>query len=62
MRLDDQAEFELVEAPPDVLVGLVTELTLAAWALQRRPIPDYARADMPGRLVRLQVRAEPGDG
>jgi len=62
MRLEDQADVELIDAPRNVLVGMVTELTLAAWAMQRRPIPDYARAEMPGRLARLQVRDEPGAG
>lgn len=32
------------------------ELAETGWALLGRPLPDYTRADMPGRVLR------PGDG
>ncbi|MCA9517048.1 MAG: hypothetical protein KC635_19030 [Myxococcales bacterium] len=42
----------VIDAPPGVLIGLVTELTLAAWSLRGEPIPDYERGEAPGRVVR----------
>ena len=33
-------------------VGMLWELTLGAWSLTGRPLPDYPRTAMPGRLVR----------
>jgi hypothetical protein len=50
----------LGESPSDVLhdvspadcIAMVWSLTLDAWAAAGRPIPDYARADAPGRLLR----------
>ena len=50
--LANQPEVETVVASAAELVGLVYELTLAGWALSGREIPDYARAAMPGRVVR----------
>jgi hypothetical protein len=36
-------------------LAMMWELTLGAWSLTGLPLPDYTRANMPGRLVR------PGD-
>ena len=52
VRLDDVAELERVEGTPAELIGLVTELTLAAWAMRGEPIPDYPRSEAPGRILR----------
>lgn len=52
LRLDELPELELVKGTPGVLVGMVTELTLAAWAMRGEPLPSYARAQMPGRIIR----------
>lgn len=49
------------DAPPDVSglspserVAAVWSLTLDAWAMTGRPLPDYARAEAPGGLRRLR--------
>jgi len=39
-------------------IAMVWQLTLEAWALAGKPIPDYPRHLMPGRLRRL---GEPAD-
>jgi hypothetical protein len=33
-------------------VGMVWQITLDAWASSGRPLPEYTRATMPGRLIR----------
>lgn len=33
-------------------VAMVWRITLDAWATSRRPLPSYARAEMPGRIIR----------
>lgn len=33
-------------------VAMVWQLTLDAWAMSGRPIPDYRREDSPGRVIR----------
>lgn len=35
---------------------MLWELTLGAWALTGKPLPDYARAQMPGQIVRRGAR------
>lgn len=40
---------------PEQRLSMMWELTRGAWALTGVPMPDYARADMPGRVIR------PGD-
>ncbi|MGM0576091.1 MAG: hypothetical protein ACQEXJ_10220 [Myxococcota bacterium] len=52
VRLDDVPEVDVLRRPPGELVGMVRDLTLAAWSMAGRPIPDYDRAHMPGRVVR----------
>lgn len=37
---------------PDERLAMVWTLTREQWALTGRPYPDYARADMPGTVVR----------
>ena len=37
---------------PEQRVAMVWELTRGAWALSGRPMPTYARAEMPVRMVR----------
>lgn len=51
-RLDEQAAELLLDVPPATRVAMVWALTVDAWALRGEPIPDYARADAPGRVVR----------
>ncbi len=55
--LDRQGETGPVDASPATRLSLVTELTLSAWALSGRPLPDYDRAHMPGRLIRADEDA-----
>lgn len=33
-------------------VAMVWRVTQDAWALGKLPVPDYARADIPGRVIR----------
>lgn len=51
-RLDDDGDDVLRDVPPSDCVAMVWALTLDAWAAAGRPIPTYARADAPGRLIR----------
>lgn len=37
---------------PEQRIGMMWELTLGAWSLTGLPLPDYTRANMPGRLIR----------
>lgn len=39
-------------------IAMVWRLTLDAWALSGRPIPDYRREDAPGRVIRPVSRRE----
>jgi hypothetical protein len=52
LRLEELPEVELVEGLPGDLIGMVTELTRAAWAMSGEPLPRYTRAQMPGRIIR----------
>lgn len=40
---------------PEQRLAMMWELARGAWALTGAPMPDYSRADMPGRVIR------PGD-
>ncbi|MBL8923753.1 MAG: hypothetical protein JNJ54_33165 [Myxococcaceae bacterium] len=40
---------------PEQRLAMMWELARGAWALTGQPMPDYARANMPGRVIR------PGD-
>lgn len=51
VRQLDEQEVEIVDAPPGERVAMVYELTLAAWAMAGKSIPDYERAEMPIRIV-----------
>ena len=33
-------------------LAMMWELTLGAWSLTGKPLPDYTRANMPGRIIR----------
>lgn len=54
-RLEDEPEIDVLKGSPGDLMALVTRLTLAGWALSKRPLPEYERARTPGRIFR------PGD-
>lgn len=51
-QLDGLPEVELLHLEPSVLLGLVTTLSLEAWALTGKPLPSYGRDEMPGRIIR----------
>lgn len=57
VRLDELPEVELVGGTPSERIGLVRELTLAAWAMRGATIPTYTRAEMPGRVIRAEDKA-----
>lgn len=42
----------VVDGAPGELMALVTELTLAAWAMRGEPIPTYERSEAVGRVIR----------
>lgn len=50
--LDTLPEVELLHLEPAVLLGLVTTLSLEAWAMTGKPMPSYRRDKMPGRIIR----------
>lgn len=52
-QLEDLPEVECIDGSASELVAMVMELTLASWAMSGRAMPDYDRAQMPGRVVRL---------
>ncbi len=63
--------FRLGEEPPEDLratttpaerLAMVWQITLDAWALSGRPLPDYPRAEAPVRVLRSGVRAAQGEG
>ncbi|MFK7988520.1 MAG: hypothetical protein AB8I08_21050 [Sandaracinaceae bacterium] len=43
-------------------LGMMWRLTLDAWTSMGRPIPDYARADAPGRVIGLNETSDDSDG
>lgn len=51
-RLDDHDSELLLDVPPARRVAMVWALTVDAWALRGESIPDYARSEAPGRVVR----------
>ncbi len=51
-RLADEGAWAPLEATAAERVAMVHRLTLDAWAMSGKRIPDYARADAPGRMVR----------
>ncbi|KAB2896121.1 MAG: hypothetical protein F9K40_15095 [Kofleriaceae bacterium] len=51
-RVDDQTSELLLDVPPARRVAMVWALTVDAWALRGEAIPDYARGEAPGRVVR----------
>jgi hypothetical protein len=60
-RLHDETEADVPPtATPTVtnamMVAMVWRMTQDAWAMSGRPIPDYARHEAPGRVVRRNER------
>ena len=62
--------YRLGEEPADDLratttaaerVEMVWQVTLDAWALAGRPIPDYPRSEAPVRVIRSGVRSAESD-
>jgi len=41
---------------PEERLAMMWPLTLGAWSLTGLPLPDYRRADMPGRVIRPDDR------
>jgi hypothetical protein len=55
--LEQQTDAAIVRhGTPGERVAMVWRITLDAWAMSGRELPEYERADMPGRLIRT------GDG
>ena len=55
VALRDEAAPDLTHLSPSARVALVWELTLDAWASSGKPMPEYDRADAPGRIIRGAV-------
>lgn len=41
---------------PEERLAMMWELALGAWSLTGQPMPDYSRANMPGRVIRPEGR------
>jgi hypothetical protein len=54
LRKDGQhsSEGDPVRLTPEESLSLVHELTLSAWALSGKPLPQYTRATTPIRIVK----------
>ena len=52
--LADDGGDVMTAGTPSERVAMVWALTLDAWAMSGKPIPDYRREVMPGRLVRIR--------
>jgi tRNA A37 threonylcarbamoyladenosine synthetase subunit TsaC/SUA5/YrdC len=51
--LAEQSDAAIVlHGTPGERVAMVWQITLDAWASSGKPLPEYTRANMPGRLVR----------
>jgi hypothetical protein len=50
--LGEEGRSAAVPGTPSERVAMVERLTMEAWAMSGRPLPSYARAEAPGRLVR----------
>ena len=48
----DLPEIEVIDAPPNVLIALCTQLSLQAWAMSGKPLPTYTRENMPIKVFR----------
>jgi hypothetical protein len=58
-RLDEEPDEDLsATTTAEERLGMVWQLTLAAWASAGLPIPDYPRDQAPGRVLRWP----PGNG
>lgn len=51
-QLGDDGDELLRALSPGACVAMVWAMTLDAWALSGRAIPDYARAEAPGQIIR----------
>lgn len=52
-RLGDEPGDDLsAVTTPEQRLEMVAELSRRMWELTGRPLPSYARADMPGRVIR----------
>jgi hypothetical protein len=50
---EDQIDAAIVRnATPGERVAMVWQITLDAWASSGRPLPEYTRAEIPGRVIR----------
>jgi hypothetical protein len=51
--LEEQSDAIVVRhGTPGERVGMVWQITLDVWASSGRPLPEYTRATMPGRIIR----------
>ena len=53
IRLEDEGRDDrLRDTTPAERLGMMWRLALDAWASSGRPLPDYERSEVPGRMVR----------
>ncbi|MEJ7809871.1 MAG: hypothetical protein WKG32_05565 [Gemmatimonadaceae bacterium] len=53
IRLGEEPGDDLsASSTPEARIEMVAELSRRMWELTGRPTPSYARADIPGRVVR----------
>ncbi|MDZ7752588.1 MAG: hypothetical protein U5S82_13185 [Gammaproteobacteria bacterium] len=56
---DQDTTADLRDLAPEERVGMMWRLALDAWLLSGRAIPQYRRADAPGRVLRLNTSDGP---
>lgn len=57
--LEDSGQAPEVPKTAEERFAMVWQLTCDAWALSGRPFPTYSRAEMPGRVLRLNLGGPP---
>ncbi len=49
---EEPSENLIATTTPEERLGMMWELALQAWSLTGRPLPEYERHEIPGRVVR----------
>jgi hypothetical protein len=61
-RLGEEPEDDLSEtSTPEERLAMIWELSLDAWTLAGRPLPQYSRAETPVRVIRTGIRSAQDD-
>lgn len=61
-RLGEEPEDDLsATTTPEERLAMLWELSLDAWALAGRQLPEYSRAETPVRIIRTGIRSAQDD-